>query len=45
MELKYFSIQDFDSPDEPGSGTLMDEEFLLLLDKAREISGTPYRIN
>ena len=45
MQLKYFSIQDFDSPDEPGSGTLMNEEFLLLLDKAREISGTPYRIN
>ena len=33
MELKYFNIQDFDSPDEPGSGSLMDKEFLLLLDK------------
>ena len=45
MKLKYFNIQDFDSPDDPGSGTLMDKEFLLLLDKAREISGTPYIIN
>ena len=41
MKLKYFNIQDFDSPDDPGSGTLMDKIFTV----KRETSGTPYIIN
>lgn len=45
MDLKYFKIEDFDCPNEPGSGTLMDPDFLQLLDRAREISGTPFIIN
>ncbi len=39
--LKHFQISEFDSPDEPGSGGLMDEHFLVLLDDIREASGVP----
>lgn len=45
MKLKYFKIEDFDSPDAPGSGELMDPAFLELLDRARELAGTPFIIN
>lgn len=45
MNLKYFKIEDFDCPDEPGTGQLMDPDFLQLLDRARELSGTPFIIN
>ena len=45
-ELKYFKIEEFDCPDEKGSAAkYMDFDFLLKLDKAREISGVPYKIN
>jgi len=43
--LKYFTYEEFDSPDVPGSGHQMRDEFLERLDMAREISGVPFRIN
>jgi uncharacterized protein YcbK (DUF882 family) len=45
LKLKYFKISEFDSPDEPGSGVNMDPDFLLKIDKAREIAGCKFRIN
>lgn len=45
MKLKYFTLEEFDSPDEPGSGAKMDAEFMAMLDNARGISGVAYRIN
>ena len=44
MSYQYFSLSEFDSPDEPGSGRKMRAEFVRLLDKARHISGVPYVI-
>jgi len=45
MNLKHFDLYEFDSPDLPGSGkTLMDIEFLSLIDDARGIAGVPFRI-
>tara|TARA_R100000742_G_C4248778_1_gene67331 strand:+ start:404 stop:805 length:402 start_codon:yes stop_codon:yes gene_type:complete len=45
MELKYFTLDEFDSPDVPGSGNFMKEDFLIALDKARDIAGIPFKIN
>jgi uncharacterized protein YcbK (DUF882 family) len=45
MNLKHFKLSEFDSPDLPGSGERMDEDFLKLLDKARSIANTPFKIN
>ena len=45
MNLNYFSINEFDSPDLSNSGVNMDREFLQMLDLAREISGVSFRIN
>ena len=42
--MKYFKIEEFDSPDQPGSGDKMSPEFLEMLDKAREIAGVPFII-
>jgi zinc D-Ala-D-Ala carboxypeptidase len=42
--LKYFKHKEFDSPDEPGSGEMMEEEFLEALDVARDIAGFPFII-
>ena len=50
MELNYFNFQEFDSPDEIGSGMpkskggQMDLEFLHKLDEARMLAGTPFKI-
>ena len=50
MELNYFNFQEFDSPDELGSGMpkenggKMDKEFLFKLDEARMLAGTPFKI-
>ncbi|MCO6499666.1 MAG: peptidase M15 [Vicingus serpentipes] len=38
-QVKYFDAFEFDSPDLPGSGREMDQEFILLLDQARELAG------
>lgn len=45
MDLKYFSLDEFDSPDEAGSGAKMSRGFLLILDKIREDYGKPLRVN
>lgn len=42
--LRYFSYSEFDSPDKPGTGKLMDKVFLQKLDKAREIAKIPFII-
>jgi len=39
--LKYFSYNEFDSPDEEGSGRNMDYDLLNMIDKARELYGKP----
>ena len=40
--MKYFTYQEFDSPDEPGSGKNMNADFLDLLDHAREEAEIPF---
>jgi uncharacterized protein YcbK (DUF882 family) len=45
MELKHFSLSEFDSPDLPGSGVNMKPEFLMRLDNARAIAKIPFKIN
>jgi len=42
--MKWFNYAEFDSPDEPGSGNFMDQEFLDMLDEARTIAGIPFHI-
>ena len=42
--MKYFTHSEFDSPDEPGSGKNMRQEFLEMLDCAREEAMTPFKI-
>ena len=42
--MKYFKLYEFDSPDVPNSGVNMDGEFLLKLDKARDIASVPFKI-
>ena len=44
MTLKHFKLSEFDSPDQRGSGVLMSQEFLRLLDSARDGAGIPFRI-
>lgn len=43
--LTHFDITEFDSPDAPGSGNLMQVEFLKKLDEARKLAGIPFRVN
>jgi uncharacterized protein YcbK (DUF882 family) len=45
-KLKYFTWEEFDSPDLPNSGKMfMDRDFVYRLDNARELAGVPFRIN
>ena len=44
IELRYFELSEFDSPDAPGSGRNMHEHTLLKLDQARHLFGAPMRI-
>lgn len=39
---KYFRLNEFDSPDEPGSGELMEPNVLEALDNARDLAGFPF---
>lgn len=43
--IKYFKPSEFDSPDMPGSGRLMNSSFIRKLDRAREIAKIPFNIN
>tara|TARA_R100001440_G_scaffold26785_1_gene43770 strand:- start:937 stop:1293 length:357 start_codon:yes stop_codon:yes gene_type:complete len=43
--FKYFKSREFASPDVPSSGELMDYNFMVRLEKAREIAGVPFVIN
>ena len=45
LELKYFKLSEFDSPDEIGSGKKMDSKFLEKLDYARHNAQIPFKIN
>ena len=42
--MKYFTFEEFDSPDEQGSGKNMQHDFLEMLDFAREEAGIPFKI-
>lgn len=44
MELRNFRLSEFDSPDKVGSSELMDADFLTMLDNARDLANTPFRI-
>ena len=39
--MKYFSYDEFDSPDELGSGKHMDHDLLVMIDRARALYGKP----
>ena len=43
--MVHFFISEFDSPDLKGSGQLMDETFLSMIDEARSIANVPFKIN
>ena len=43
--MKYFTLQEFDSSDKPGSGKYMDDDFLEMIDCAREEAQIPFKIN
>lgn len=44
MNLRYFKLTEFDSPDLVGSGQRMEPTFLEKLDIAREKAGIPFKI-
>lgn len=43
--MKHFNLYEFDSPDLKGSGQLMDETFLSMLEEARTEANIPFIIN
>ena len=43
--MKYFTLDEFDSPDAEGSGSNMDSNFLSMLDNARDMADIPFKIN
>ena len=45
INLKYFKIEEFASPDDLKSGSKMDAKFLEKLDYARQNAGVPFKIN
>ena len=42
--MRHFRLEEFDSPDTPGSGAGMDRHFLELFDRIREDAGIPFVI-
>lgn len=42
--MRFFKIEEFDSPDSPGSGKMMEMAFVETLDEARSVAGIPFRI-
>lgn len=45
IRLRYFNIDEFDSPDQPGSGSNMQLTTLQKLDKARHSAGIPFYVS
>lgn len=43
-EPQFFKWEEFDSPDEPGSGRNMQDEFVMLLDQLRGACRFPFRL-
>ena len=43
--MKYFNYSEFDSPDVQGSGQMMDNKILMMLDQVRDKFDKPIRIN
>ena len=43
--MRYFTYEEFDSPDQKGSGEMMDPDFLSMLDEARDCAGIPFVIS
>lgn len=43
--MKYFTLDEFDSPDLPNSGVNMDKGFLAKFEIAREYAGMPFKIS
>ena len=44
LDLKYFKLSEFDSPDQKNSGKFMNEKFLEKLDYARHNADVPFKI-
>ena len=44
MNLKFFSLSEFDCPSLPNSGKNMDINFIYKLEHAREIAGIPFKV-
>ncbi len=44
-QSEFFSVEEFDSPDDPGSGLQMHISFLHRLDLARRVAKVPFVIN
>lgn len=44
-DVRHFTPQEFDSPDQPGSGVNMNIDFVKLLDQGRVSTGFPWNIN
>ena len=45
MKMKYFNYEEFDSPDVQGSGQMMNEKILKMIDATRAALGKPIHIN
>lgn len=43
--MRYFTVSEFDSPDQVNSGEMMDPDFLAMLDEARDCAGIPFVIS
>lgn len=44
MKFRNFSYDEFDSPLQEGSGQLMSNELITMLDHARDLAGVPFKI-
>ncbi len=44
MELKYFTVSEFDSPDLERSGEMMNNDFLYSLDNVRDLAKIPFTV-
>jgi zinc D-Ala-D-Ala carboxypeptidase len=44
MKFKNFNYSEFDSPLQEGSGQLMSDELIGMLDAARDLAGVPFKI-